>query len=86
MLDVEPHSALGDKIGSSRGAQKRGVFVKLNFELSRVIFNNTTLCFVQMPPKKKQAGGPVEVAPSASTSKPPAQKNASTLTHRLELH
>ncbi|KAH8762843.1 DNA-directed rna polymerase-like protein III subunit [Hyaloscypha sp. PMI_1271] len=28
-----------------------------------------------MPPKKKQAGGPVEVAPSASTSKPPAQKN-----------
>ncbi|KAH8781951.1 DNA-directed rna polymerase-like protein III subunit [Hyaloscypha finlandica] len=29
-----------------------------------------------MPPKKKQAGGPVEVAPSASTSKPPAQKNA----------
>ncbi|KAE9372069.1 DNA-directed rna polymeras-like protein III subunit [Stipitochalara longipes BDJ] len=29
-----------------------------------------------MPPKKKQAGGPVEVAPSASALKPPAQKNA----------
>ncbi|PMD56370.1 beta and beta-prime subunits of DNA dependent RNA-polymerase [Hyaloscypha bicolor E] len=28
-----------------------------------------------MPPKKKQVGGPIEVAPSPSTSKPPAQKN-----------
>ncbi|PMD38887.1 DNA-directed rna polymeras-like protein III subunit [Hyaloscypha variabilis F] len=28
-----------------------------------------------MPPKKKQAGGPVEVAPAPSALKPPAQKN-----------
>jgi hypothetical protein len=63
-----------------------GFFVKLNFELDRVTSNNTTLCFVQMPPKKKQAGGPIEVAPSASASKPPAQKNASALPCRLELH
>jgi hypothetical protein len=60
--------------------------VKLNFELDRVTSNNTILCFVQMPPKKKQAGGPVEVTPSASTSKPPAQKYASTLPYILELH
>ncbi len=39
-----------------------------------------------MPPKKKQAVGPIEVAASTPSSKPLPQKNASTLVCRLEQH
>lgn len=67
----------------------RGFFINvqiLSSTESPNLTTNTTVYVLQMPPKKKQAGGPVEVAPAPSALKPPAQKNASTLLYTLELH